>query len=199
MAVSRTPRLESFVGRTSISSTRSLKFEIWGASTLPEDHHVQLRIRAYDLAALKEFELPDGIQSQEFVILKGNQSTELVTFSIPNPSSRQDFQLIVAATIHDSQGKEIGRDVSWPEPFRYLNFPGNTKVEVVVAEDGESVALTSNYPVKGLVAYIAKEDGGDADWMDNMIDLMHGEVVTLRVRGLEGRAVRTRWLGSWEL
>ena len=65
-------------------------------------------------------------------------------------------------------------------------------------ESGAATLTCGKYPVKGLVAYVDDADGEEADWEDNMYDLMPGEVVTLPVKGLDGRKVRTKWLYSWE-
>jgi beta-mannosidase len=52
--------------------------------------------------------------------------------------------------------------------------------------------------VKGVVLGVGIEDGEDAVWEDNFIDLVPGEVVKVGVDGLEGRKVNARWLCDWE-
>lgn len=92
---------------------------------------------------------------------------------------------------------EVSRHFSWLEPHRYLLSVND--IEVRTAVEGGTVKLACRkFPVEGLLAYIDSEHGEEADWEDNMYDLMPGETVSLNVKGLNGRPVKTRWLYSWE-
>jgi beta-mannosidase len=42
------------------------------------------------------------------------------------------------------------------------------------------------------------EEGEDAVWEDNFVDLVPGEAVRIGVEGLKGRKAKARWLGDWE-
>lgn len=170
-------------------------FEVYVSSFLQEDSDVELRMRMYDWTTHKEIEL--GKLSQQKYTLAANQTTELLTVKCPAEVT-EDSYIILAATLHDvATGKELSRHFSWPEPYRYLLTAHDTTVDVDVK--GDVVELTcGKRPLKGLLAYVDKEDGNEADWTDNMYDLMPGDKVSLPVKGLDGRDVRTRWLYSWE-
>ncbi len=63
--------------------------------------------------------------------------------------------------------------------------------------DGEKVTFQcGSFPIKGLVASVDMKDGEDADWSDNMFDLMPGDVVSVVAKGLDGRPIRLRHLGA---
>lgn len=129
--------------------------------------------------------------------LKANQATELL--KLDSPADVEETSLIIlAATLHDSgSGEELSRHFSWPEPYRYLYAAPDSIVDVKVEEDSVTLKC-GGCPVKGLLAYIDEKDGEEAEWEDNMYDLMPGEVKKLHVKGIDGREVRTKWLYSWE-
>lgn len=172
------------------------KFEVYASNLSIAERDVELRLRIYDWSVHKEIELDEKVKRQ-FFKLKANQATELLQMDSPKEVQESSY-IILAATLHDSKtGDELSRHFSWPEPFRYLYAAPNSSVDVKT--DGEAVTLTcGTYPVKGLLACIDEADGDEADWQDNMYDLMPGESITLAVRGLNGRNVKTKWLYSWE-
>lgn len=171
-------------------------FQVYASNLLQEEQKVELRLRMYDWSTHKAIELEDNVRKQTFT-LASNQSTELLTVKSPKEVTERSY-IILAATLHDAQtGNELSRHFSWPEPFRYLLPAYDAKVDVEVKDS--SVKLTAGWiPLKGLLAYIDSEDGEEADWADNMHDLMPGESIELPVKGIDGRQVRTRWLHSWE-
>ena len=59
--------------------------------------------------------------------------------------------------------------------------------------DGECVRLAVRKPVKGVVLDV---DGEDAQWGDQMLDLVPGDPQTVRVSGLKGRKIKIRFLGD---
>lgn len=64
-----------------------------------------------------------------------------------------------------------------------------------MGEDGESVTLSTNKPVKGIVLDVA--DGGEeVKWSDQAIDLVPGDAQTILAKGLAGREVKLRFLGD---
>ena len=82
-----------------------------------------------------------------------------------------------------------------PEPFKYIHFPPIEELglQAVVRDDGESVVLSSKKPVKGIVLDV---DGDDVKWSDQAIDLVPDDPQTVRAVGLEGRAIKSRFLGD---
>lgn len=173
-------------------------FEVYASNLKLEEREVELRLRMYDWTTHKEIELEEEIRGQTFS-LTPNQSSELLTIKCSELEQvTEESYIILAATLHDpSTGEELSRHFSWPEPYRYLLPAYDAKVDAVVK--GDSVALTCGpVPVKGLLTYIDSEDGEEAQWADNMYDLMPGETIEVAVKGIDGRKVRTRWLHSWE-
>ncbi len=63
----------------------------------------------------------------------------------------------------------------------------------------DEVRVVANHPVKGCILYVGYDEGEDAQWDDNMLDLLPGEELVVKVRGLDGRAVKSRFLNDWEL
>lgn len=63
----------------------------------------------------------------------------------------------------------------------------------VVEDDGETVALKTSKPVKGLVLDV---DGDEVKWSDQAIDLVPDDPQRVRAIGLNGREVKLRFLGD---
>ena len=180
-----------FIDENNKHDTDIPTFEVWGSSFMMEEQEIELHLRMYDIAHKKEIDL--GEHGLSKFTLKANQSTELTTFKSPE-EVKEDSYIILSATLF-SEGKQIARKVSWPEPYRYLDLPEDCPVDVKI--DGELVKLTcGKYPVKGLVAYVHHDDGEDAVWEDNMFDLMSGDVVETQANGLKARKVHLRHLAA---
>ena len=82
-----------------------------------------------------------------------------------------------------------------PEPFKFINFPpiDAMGLKVTVKKDGETVLLEAKKPIKGIVRDV---EGADAHWSDQAIDLFPGDPQEVRVTGLKGRKIKTRFLGD---
>lgn len=82
-----------------------------------------------------------------------------------------------------------------PEPFKFITFPKPEEVQlkVEVGKDGESVALSTARPVKGIVLDV---EGADVQWSDQAIDLVPGDAQVITAVGLKGRDVKVRFLGD---
>jgi beta-mannosidase len=82
-----------------------------------------------------------------------------------------------------------------PEPFKFIHFPAPEDLgyKVTMAPDGESVKLSTERPMKGIVLDV---DGEDAKWNDQAIDLVPGDPQVVQVIGLKGRKIKSRYLGD---
>jgi len=82
-----------------------------------------------------------------------------------------------------------------PEPFKFIKFPAVKELglKVTVRSDGESVALSAEKPIKGLILDV---DGDIVKWSDQAIDLMPDDPQIVRAIGLNGRDVKVRFLGD---
>jgi beta-mannosidase len=85
--------------------------------------------------------------------------------------------------------------ISRPEPFKFIQFPPirDLGLKVTIGSDGESVTLSTNKPVKGLILDV---DGDDVRWNDQAIDLMPDDPQVVQAIGLNGREVKVRFLGD---
>ena len=165
----------------------------------------ELVLTAYDLLTGSYISYPTESQS---VFLLPNQNTELGMVKNPDTLTEESLIILYAKLVDTStegSSKVAARYVNWPEPFRYLQWHKDTKVimEVLDAENGSEwenvVRLTASLPVKGCLLYIDYDDGEDATWQDNMLDLMAAESIDVNVKGLGGRNIKTRFLNDWEL
>ena len=173
-------------------------YEVYASNLLDAPQEVVLKLRMYDWSTHTEITLDSHLSTSTHT-LKPNQSTELLTLDAHSLSTvTESSYLLLGATLHSaSSNTELSRHISWPEPYRYLLPAYNTSASTKVSTD--SVEITCGaYPIKGLLAYVDDEDGEEADWAENMYDLMPGESVKLGVKGLDGRRVKTRWLYDWE-
>ena len=92
----------------------------------------------------------------------------------------------------------LARWVDWPEPLKYVIFKKGVQVKVEIGEGEKEVKVSADAPVKGVVLGVPVEEGVDAVWEDNFVDLVPGETVSVGVEGLRGRGVKARWLCDWE-
>ncbi|KAE8550245.1 hypothetical protein EYB25_006466 [Talaromyces marneffei] len=171
--------------------------EIFAHNTTTEKQDFILVIKAFDLYTENFVEYEND--SRQVSLLPG-QNTDLGTLT--NPSAVDaDSLIILSANLIDGNGAVVARFVDWPEPFRYLNWPKGTKLTTTIltrpeADGWETVEIESNNPIKGFLLDV--ESGEMPEWEDNMVDLLPGDKVQVRVKCLEGRKITFRWLSDWE-
>jgi beta-mannosidase len=166
--------------------------EIWAINGLVTPLTALLKLSAWDIESGNEVELPRE-EKERKVELKPNQTTEIGGLSIPHA----DSTVIVAYLDSAETGERLARWVDWPEPLKFVHFSKTPNVTAKL--EGEVVKLSATAPVKGVMLGVPISEGGeDAIWEDNFIDLVPGEEVTVKVSGLAGRKIETRWLGDWE-
>ncbi|KAF2713938.1 glycoside hydrolase family 2 protein [Pleomassaria siparia CBS 279.74] len=85
-------------------------------------------------------------------------------------------------------GEVVARDVSWPDPIKYLNFP-DRGVEVNLSST--SAIVSAKRPVKGFV--FQERQGVSLD--DNGFDLMPGEKKTVVVAGQSAHDLKWDFVG----
>jgi beta-mannosidase len=168
------------------------KLSIWAVSGHLTSISTILKLRAFDIETGKEISLPSDAERK--VELKANGTTEIGDLNIPSAGST-----IIVAYLSDAKtGELLARWVDWPEPLKFVVFKKDVEVKIEVDEGGKEVRISANAPVKGVVLGVGIEDGEDAVWEDNFIELVPGEVVKVGVDGLKGRKVNARWLCDWE-
>lgn len=167
---------------------------IWAVNGRVEAQDAVLHLSAWDIESGKEVPLPAD-ETKRSVRLKPNQSNELAKLEIPHAG-----QTVIAARLVDEEGAQLARWVSWPEPLKFVRFKQSLAVRVKVENSsaGDVVALSADAPVKGVVISVPIEEGEDAVFADNFVDLVPGEEIRIGVKGLAGRRLQTRWLCDWE-
>ncbi|KAG8949952.1 hypothetical protein FRC00_007913, partial [Tulasnella sp. 408] len=186
--------------RVHFSSDYSL--EIWGTNSTLEEKTVTLDVKTFDLNASDASKVLVYEMPHKEVKLGANASTELfkgslVEFGQPLRTKQSDVPrtLIVSARLLDSDGTVLARYANWPEPFKFVHFPAPSELGLKIAVDGDSVTLSTDRPIKGIVLDVA--DGGEeAKWSDQAIDLVPGDPQTVTAKGLNGREVKARYLGD---
>ncbi|KAH7188106.1 glycoside hydrolase family 2 protein [Fusarium flagelliforme] len=184
------------------------RLDVWAVNGELEDRTVVLELKAFDIESGKQVELAEDYK-KEFV-LKANQTTELLA-GVEIPNHRKT---VVAGYLTDPAAKifldqQLARWISWPEPLKYMRPCPNLKITTKLWGHNSRVILKTNAPVKGVVVSgkyrgaIANNfmGGYDATFYDNFIDLVPGEEVYVKVRGVlfPDEPVTVRFLYDWEL
>lgn len=147
---------------------------------------------------------------RNIIILKPNQSTEILHTVIPEPSLTPEMSpfthelatlepqrtlthtVVVHVKLIDVQTNIVLSQVSdWPQPYRFLDFPDPGLLVTVVEE---TVHIRVDKPVKGLVLTSAGE--GDVKWSDNCLDIVPGEPQTIIAKGLGTNKLRVAYMGK---
>jgi beta-mannosidase len=178
---------------TGYRSTKSA-LDIWAVNGLRTSYDAELHISAWDIESGSNVPLPEETRKNT-VTLKPNQSNELMKLNIPNAA-----QTVIAASLISDRGEQLSRWVSWPEPLKCVRFKSDLEVSVAVEKSNNEnvVVLKANAPAKGVVVSVPIEEGDEADFSDNFVDLIPDEALRISVKGLKGRKVEARWLCDWE-
>ncbi|KAF8913858.1 beta-mannosidase [Gymnopilus junonius] len=181
--------------RSAADFTIESLLEIWGTNSSLSDKTVTLEVTSFDL----ESDWTDKWDNQ--VVLAANSSTELFKGKVPSQPDRKKQSdvpkvIVISARLLDGQ-TVLARYSNWPEPFKYIHFPSlkDVGLDVKVNIDNETVTLSTQKPVKGIVLDV---DGDQVEWSDQAIDLFPGDPQTIRAKGLQDREakVKLRFLGD---
>lgn len=180
--------------RSAAKFTIDTVLEIWGTNSTLFEKKATLDVTSFDLHS----EWTNHWSKQ--IVLAPNSSTELFQGEVPGVHTRKKWSdvprvIIVSARLLDEEGEVLGRYSNWPEPFKFIDFPAleDVGLKAEVAQDGESVTLSTRKPVKGIVLNV---EGEDVKFSDQAIDLVPGDPQVVHAVGLKGRAVKTRFLGD---
>ncbi|KAK3693473.1 glycoside hydrolase family 2 protein [Podospora appendiculata] len=165
------------------------QIEVWGSNLTLEDLTVDCVLRAWNV---ETGELTHDETVAASLLLPENRSTEIVAQNVPVKKAGDEANTVVAAYLVQD-GKQIARYVNWPEPLKYLHFTKPTQLKAVLAEDGKTVEVSAEVPIKG-VALECEDD--EVKFEDNLVDIVPGEVVRIGVRGATAASkIETRYLG----
>jgi len=163
--------------------------DIWAVNGKVVELDVRVKLAAFDIETGGAVTLS---KTKMNVRLPSNRSTEIARIDIPEADTT-----VVVAYLEDAGTSELlARWVSWPEPLKFVRFRPDLEVATRVVED--KVLVSANSPAKGVMLSVPVEEGEDAAWEDNFVDLVPGEEVSIGVKGLDGRTITTRWLCDWE-
>ena len=102
--------------------------------------------------------------------------------------------IVVQARLIDSSTSEVlARYSNWPEPWKYLTFP-DPKLTITVK--GDKVTLKCEKPIKGVILDLEDRSGEEVKWSDQAIDMFPGDEQVLEAKGLNGRAIKVRYIGD---
>lgn len=198
-------RVESSIPRdkyTRVHIKKEYKLEIWASSFLLEDvTGVSLVVKGFDLSTGNKVYSSIIVKD---VTLGSNRTTELASIPVPglaggdSPSDDDLRKVVHVAYLMSQDGMQLSRRVSWPEPMKYLHFPQSRGLAVNL-KDGV-VSARADVPVKGLAFEVDRNWKGveGVVWGDNLVDLVPGETVEVKVKGLkddDSRYLGWRWMG----
>ncbi|EAZ62965.2 Beta-mannosidase precursor (Mannanase) [Scheffersomyces stipitis CBS 6054] len=135
--------------------------DIWGVNSNTVDQPAVLKVDIYNVTSGKKLEsLPD-----QDVVLKSNSSTEFVS---AHPIANDQPIVVYSRFVSKEDGSIIASAGDWPQPLKYLKFPGR---EVKFEVSNGSIKLSSNKPVKGVEILVER----DVFLQDNGFDLFPGD------------------------
>lgn len=163
---------------------------VWAVTTNTSELEATVHLKAFNVETGKEVELD---QPPKSVKLLPNRSVELIPdFKIPDPDNT-----VIAAYLHTKDSSEpLARYISWPEPFKYVRFHKSPTISITTQKD--NLVISTDAPLKGVVLSVPPEEGDDATWEDNYLDLVPNEPVKVGTIGLDNRAISIKWLCDWE-
>ena len=176
---------------TRVHIDTQVQIEVWGSNLKLEDLRIDCIVKAWDVETGDET-YSETVSSDK--LLPANRSTEIVAMDVPvrEKNAGLEARTVVGAYLVQD-GRQIARYVNWPEPLKYVHLQKPKNLLAQVSEDGKSVSLSAEVPVKG-VALECEDDHVKFD--DNLVDLVPGEVVTVGVTGAtKATEVTTRYLG----
>lgn len=165
--------------------------EVWGSNLSLDDLNVECVLKAWDV------ETGDETYSETVVsnfALPENRSTEIIKLEVPVQAKNrnQEARTVVAAYLY-KDGQQIARYVNWPEPLKYLHLQKPKHLKTVLSDDASTVSVSAEFPVKG-VSLESEDD--EVRFDDNLIDIVPGEVVTVKIKGAKkDTEITTQYLG----
>lgn len=170
---------------------KKTEIQIWGSNLTLDEIVADVVVKAFDVLTGEET-YSKTIESA--FKLPANASTEIAAFPVPVKTPNKDLEnnIIVAAYLYVN-GTQIARYINWPEPLKYVHLQKPKSLKAELAEDGKSVLISAEVPVKGVAV---ETESDDVVFDDNLVDIVPGEVVSIGVKGATKETVlATRYLG----
>lgn len=170
------------------------EIDIWGSNMTLEDLTVDCVVHAWDVETgdpIQGAAAAAVIATAPAVTLPANRSTEITALDVPGSAAEAARTVVAAYLVRD--GRQVARYVNWPEPLKYLHLQRPQNLVAQLSDDGRTVAVSAEVPVKGLALEC---DDDDVRFDDNLVDIVPGETVIIGVRGVKSSTViTTRYLG----
>lgn len=168
-----------------------VQIEAWGSNLMLEDVHVDCILKAWDLVTGEETHSEIAGRG---IVLPENRSTEILSMDVPVPkrdAGLENNTVVAAYLVRD--GKQVARYVNWPEPLKYVHLQKPKHLKAELTADGSAVEVHAEVPVKG-VSLECEDD--EVKFEDNLIDIVPGEVVMVKVSGAKrDTVITTQYLG----
>jgi beta-mannosidase len=201
LGIDRTPKTKWVDEDRPELTAQPPRFAFFAHNTRSTEASLTLKVQVYDFKNRTYLRLRPEDATRR-VLLEAGCNTELGEMLLADvpPSS----ELVVCATLVKSNGAFVARHVDWPEPYRYLTWPSDTKVihKIIPSsckEWEQEVEILANVPVKGYWLEQMSTAGKEPKWEDNMLDLMPDETIVVGVTGLDGSMLQARFLADWEI
>lgn len=169
------------------------KIELWATNLSLEPRTVAVHMKAWDIISGEET-FSKILHSA--LVIQPNRSTEIgkLQFPVSKQDVDEELRIVVAAYLIEN-GQQITRCINWPEPLKYVHLQPPKRLSVRLCDNADQVEISAEVPLKG-VALEAVDDA--VLWDDNCVDIVPGETVRIRVRGLstlDDGKVEVRYLG----
>lgn len=144
-------------------------YDVWVASNKSTVVYGDVEIRF--ISILTGEEIKPTVRKTD-IPLVANGTTQI--FSGETDNEKEEPHVIAVKLI--SGGEVLGREVGWPQPFKYLSFPARG-VEIQASEGAYTISVKR--PTKGIV--LEEPDG--VTLSDNAIDVVPGDAQVIHVTG----------------
>ena len=177
------------------------KIALWATNLSIQTRSVNVSIKAFDVISGAEiYHATVG----ENIFLPANRTIEVTEFDVPvretdHQCKGTHMKTVVAAYVHDpSSGNQLARYVNWPDPLKYVPLQRPKQLRIRIVPDTGGIEVSAEVPVKGVTLESVDEKKDRLVWADNCVDVVPGETVVLRAKGLvvgEEDKVKVRYLG----
>ncbi|KFX95141.1 hypothetical protein V490_04005 [Pseudogymnoascus sp. VKM F-3557] len=166
------------------------KYDVWIAtSKVPSIQAAKVELRFISINTGLDIMAP---QTEDVEVQLNSTTLVRENVTIDNPPTLEAFVLLATLSI---DGQIVSRDADWPQPFKYLSFKENRGLAITLSKSRDTIAITAQKPVKGLV--FAERPG--LSFSDNGFDILPGVEYTIHTNGLkENEELEWMFLGASE-
>ena len=154
-------------------------YECWMVSSKTREITATVELRYISIATGKDIKAK---VLKENIKIVPNGTTDILSGTIDNVNEEQH---VLAARIW-VDGELVSRDADWPQPLKYLDFSDRG---VEVTRQGDTITVKADKPTKGLV--FEEREGILVN--DSALDVVPGDVQTVKVKGLGANDASLKW------